>query len=285
MTNNIDIFNKIHMNFKVFTKAELKVADFVCNNAQEVLYMSITDLADKCSVGDTSVFRFCRTLKFSGYQDFKMALAQSLSTGNNNLTLSGEIDLKDSLDIVCKKMLNTTISALNSTMDMLNLNDIEKSVEYISLARRIYFFGTGSSGITAAEARSKFGRIIPNVDCLQDPHMQSMAAALMDSQDLTIAFSYSGSTKDTIEILKTAKSNHAKTICITHFIKSPLTNYADIVLLCGANEGPFQGGSLSAKISQLYLIDILYTEFFKKHYDFCRANKEKTTEAIVSRLL
>ncbi|MEH7111653.1 hypothetical protein V7124_04625 [Neobacillus niacini] len=33
---------------------------------------------------------------------------------------------------------------------------------------------------------------------------------------------------------------------ITRFAKSPLTSYADITLLCGANEGPLQGGSLSA---------------------------------------
>ena len=37
--------------------------------------MSITDLADACHVGDTSVYRFCRTLKLDGYQDFKMKLS------------------------------------------------------------------------------------------------------------------------------------------------------------------------------------------------------------------
>ncbi|NCC77052.1 MAG: MurR/RpiR family transcriptional regulator, partial [Clostridia bacterium] len=69
---NTDLFTRIHANYQDFTKAEKKVADFVLLSPSDVLYMSITDLADACAVGDTSVFRFCRTLRLQGYQEFKM---------------------------------------------------------------------------------------------------------------------------------------------------------------------------------------------------------------------
>ena len=76
---NIDIFTQIRLQFNNLTKAEKKVGEFVLNNPKDVLYMSITDLAEKCNVGDTSVFRFCKTLNLKGYQDFKMMLAQGLT--------------------------------------------------------------------------------------------------------------------------------------------------------------------------------------------------------------
>ena len=126
---------------------------------------------------------------------------------------------------------------------------------------------------------------MPNVVFTQDSHMQAMESALLSEQDLAIAFSYSGSTKDVIEVLKRAKQNRAQTICITRYAESPLTNYADIVLLCGANEGPFQGGSLSARVAQLYLLDVLYTEYFKRNYITCDYNKKCTTQAIANKLL
>lgn len=285
MTN--DILSKIVSFNEKFTKAEKKVAEYVLQHPREILYMSINDLADRCGVGYTTVFRFCKTLKISGYQDFKMLLAQSLSSqgSSSTMTLSDEISINDSVDEVCRKLLNTDIVALKQTMEMINVKDIEAAVDMIGKAKLIYFFGVGASSVMALEAYCKFARILPNVNVNQDLHMQAMSASLLNEDSLAIAFSYSGSTKDTINILKLAKHNHAKTICITRFAESPLTKYADIVLLCGANEGPFQGGSLSAKVAQLYILDILYTEYFKKNYSVCDENKRLTTQSIADKLL
>jgi DNA-binding MurR/RpiR family transcriptional regulator len=112
-----------------------------------------------------------------------------------------------------------------------------------------------------------------------------MSAALMTKRDVAVIISYSGSTKDTIEVAKKAKECGATIISITRFVKSPLTSYSDLTLLCGANEGPLQGGSLSAKISQLYLLDILYVEYFKRAYEESIRNKESTAASVAIKLL
>ena len=80
-------------------------------------------------------------------------------------------------------------------------------------------------------------------------------------------------------------TEHAKIICITRFAESPFAAYGDVVLLCGANEGPFQGGALSAKISQLFLVDVLYTEYFKYNYEQSDRNKKATSASIADKLL
>lgn len=285
MNPNSDLYALIQKYSSGFTKSERKVADYVLQNARGVLYMSITDLAEQCGVGDTTVFRFCKTLHLGGYQNFKMLLAQSSVESETAITLSDQVEVNDSSSDVFCKLLETHTQALAQTFRVLHTAEIEKAVEYFENSRLIHFFGVGSSCVTALEAKNRFCRILPNVCFVEDGHMQAMTSALLTPEDLAVAFSYSGSTKDTIEVLRHAKQRGAKTICVTHFAESPIAAYADLVLLCGGIEGPFQGGSLSAKVAQLYLIDVLYTEYFRKHGALCNENKRLTTQAISERML
>jgi DNA-binding MurR/RpiR family transcriptional regulator len=282
---NQDIFSLIHSRYNSLTKSEKKVADYILENGQNVVFMSITDLADACKVGEASVFRFCKSMDLKGYQEFKITLAHSISNNNETPQLDSEITMQDSIQELSSKILSTNISALTETFNLINEEDISKAIDFMINADKIHFFGVGASLMTAMEAKNKFMRIINKTECSLDSHLQIMSAALMTENDVAILISYSGSTKDTIEVAKVAKARGAKVIAITRFAKSPLTHYADITLLCGANEGPLQGGSLSAKISQLYLLDLLYTEYFKRTYKESIQNKETTAKAVIEKML
>lgn len=113
--------------------------------------------------------------------------------------------------------------------------------------------------------------------------MQAMVASMMGPEDVAMVFSYSGATKDTIHVAELAKQAGAKIICLTRFVKSPLTSFSDITLLSGANEGPLQGGSTSAEISQLFLIDLMYTEYYRRYYDECSKNNKKTSGSVIEK--
>lgn len=114
--------------------------------------------------------------------------------------------------------------------------------------------------------------------------MQAMMASTMSRGEVAVIFSYSGATKDTIHVAQLARQAGAAIVCVTRFIKSPLTAYADLTLLCGANESPLQAGSSSAEISQLFLIDMLYTEYYRTYYDKCSVNNEKTSASVMAKL-
>lgn len=282
---SIDIFSLIHSRYNSFTNTEKKVADYILENTKDVIYMSITDLADACNVGESSVFRFCKTMNLKGYQEFKIVLAHSISQEEETPQLNGKITMQDTIGELSSKILSTNISALTETFNLINENDISKAIESMIGADRVHFFGVGASLMTAMEAKNKFMRITNKTECSIDSHLQIMSAALMTEKDVAVLISYSGSTKDTIEVAKVAKQRGAKIISITRFAKSPLTSYSDITLLCGANEGPLQGGSLSAKISQLYLLDLLYVEYFKRTNKESILNKESTANAVIEKML
>ncbi len=281
----IDICSLVRSRYNSFTNTEKKVADYILEHIKDVIYMSITDLADACNVGESSVFRFCKTMDLKGYQEFKIALAHSLSLEEETPQLSNEITMQDTIGELSSKILSTNIGALTETFNLINEDDISNAIDCMINAKRIHFFGVGASLMTAMEAKNKFMRITNKTECSLDSHLQIMSAALLTEEDVAILISYSGSTKDTIEVAKTAKERGAKIISITRFAKSPLTNCSHITLLSGSNEGPLQGGSLSAKISQLYLLDILYAEYFKRTYKESVLNKETTVKAVIEKML
>lgn len=192
--------------------------------------------------------------------------------------------LGDTLKETAEKIMQSHLSALRETYCLLRQEELEVFLERIEKAKRVFFFGIGDSLLIAQEACHKFASITGKAYCITDPHMQAIAASSMTQEDFAVMISYSGATKDNICTAKTAKQEGASVGCITRFKKSPLTAYSDVTLLCGAAEGPMDGGSVSAKVSQLYLIDLLYQEYYTRHYEECRKIREKASRAVVEKI-
>lgn len=284
----MEILSKIHAGYATFSKAEKRVADYILREPDKAVYLSITELSDACGVGDTSVFRFCKSLGQSGYQEFKLHLAQALASTSQEdaaVQLTGAVGFQDSLEEVMHKVLSANVNALNETFHYLRPEHVTQAVAWLKEAERFAFFGVGGSMVTAMEAHSRFLRITPRAQAVGDLHLQLMSSALLSEGDVAVVFSYSGATKDTLDIARQARAGGAKVIGVTRFARSPLAALCDLVLLCGANEGPLQGGSIAVKMSQLYLLDVLYLEFFRQTLEHSARNKERTSASVTSKLV
>ena len=67
---------KIRSVYAHLAPAEQKVAKYVLENGEQVIYMSVTQLAEVSGVGESTVIRFCQNAGFSGYQELKLVLAR-----------------------------------------------------------------------------------------------------------------------------------------------------------------------------------------------------------------
>ncbi|MGP4079246.1 MurR/RpiR family transcriptional regulator [Pseudalkalibacillus sp. R45] len=268
----------INSYFPALTKSEQKVADIVMQQLDQVIYYSVTDLADAAEVGETTVLRFCRKIGLKGYQEFKLAIAKDLAnrTGDD----SGNAVQNDLFTTIS----SYTIDAIHETVSMNSEEAINKAIDMIDQASSVHFFGVGTSGLTALDAKNRFLRIGRRVDAVIDPHLQAMTAATLSENDLVVGITVSGSTKDTIDSLKIAKENGAKTIAVTYHARSPITKIADAVLINGGKESPLEGSSLAAKISQLFVIDLLCTGLALKHKQESLEMKEKTAQSVVNKI-
>ncbi len=277
-----DLFVTIKSHYNTFTRAEKHIADYVLSSARSVLYMSITELANACEVGDTSVFRFCRHLGKSGYQDFKVDLAQAISETQTMPVLQNCIvNTADSTDVMIQKVLNNNIAVLRETYQLIEPTTLATTTQWLSQAEHICFFGVGASSASAMEAKNRFLRVCPKVECTLDARMQMMRASLMGPNDVAIHFSYSGATKETVAIAQAAKAAGARSICISRFAHSPLAEISDLLYLCGGNEGPLQSGSLSVKTAQLLLMEVLYIAYCQAHVEECEHNRNLTASFLM----
>ncbi|WP_217586547.1 MurR/RpiR family transcriptional regulator [Lentibacillus saliphilus] len=266
----------INSYYPSLTNSEQKVASFVLDHFEKVIYYSVTDLADEVGVGETTVLRFCRKIGLKGYQEFKLTIAQNLAEDNNNMT-------SEPTNFIQSVSLNT-IKSIENIASMIGEETVNEAIDMLHRANSVHFFGVGTSGITALDAKSRFMRIGKHTEAITDPHFQAMSAVRLSENDVVVALSVSGSTTDTIESVKIAKENGAKIIAITYYSRSPITQYADIVLLGGAKESPLEGGSLTAKISQLFVVDLLCTGIALLEKETSLDMQRKTAKAVVKKI-
>lgn len=278
MTGQNNVFETISAQYYHLTNAEKRVADYVWSHRIDAQYMSISELAEECSVADATISRFCRRLGLGGYNAFKLELAKA--SMEVRPAAEGMEESGDSYADMCKRLLGESVSTLEQTAHRLNPDQVRRAADLIQRSRRVVCMGQGGSMVLAEEAWTMFSTISSKFVFIPDSHLQINTAALMGPGEVILFFSYSGSTRDLQDILEVAKARDVRVILISRFPKSPGGQKADVVLQCGANEGPLQIGSATARIAQLFVLEVLFQELYQRtpqSADHCR---EQIAEAV-----
>lgn len=286
-----NIFANISNGYYHFTAAEKRVSEYVLEHKNAVQYMSISELADECGVAEATISRFCRRLKLKGYNAFKLALAKAGAEESSGVTAAGQVPQaeavhqEDSIMELGRKVCSSHVAALNQSLALLHPERINQAVDLMCGAERVYFMGQGGSMLMSMVAANQFSTVSPRFFAVQDSHIQASTVALLSPKDVVMFFSYSGSTKELMEIMGLARNCGAKVILITRFSKSPGAALADVVLQCGSNEGPLQLGSMPAKMAQLFVVDVLFQEFARRDPSSAQRSRERIAEALTERHL
>lgn len=275
-----NVFVQIGTEYYSFTASEKKLADYILAGQERISRMSISELADACGVADATVSRFCRRMGYKGYPDFKLAILNAARSHLKDNPLSGEITGEDSLETIAQKLLAANSMAMSQTLEVVNLDAVQQAAECLRGAANVYCMGQGGSMLIASEAAHLFSTVTNKFRPVSDSHLQAMAAAMMQPQDAVLFFSYSGSTTDMLDTLRTAREQGGRVILVTRFPNSPGAELADYVLQCGANENPLQSGSVPARIAQMYLVDILFTEYTRKNMPQTRESRNRIAQAL-----
>ena len=271
----VNLLDEISVFEFAFTKSEKKLYDYLQDHINEIIYMSVTELAERINVGESTVLRFCRKVGYKGYQDFKLTVAQYVGTNQEK-----EISYEKSLN---KIVADSLIGAITKASKLTDETRLYQAIEMINSANRVLFYGVGSSGVAAIEAKHRFMRLGRKYDAFTDSHFMMMISSTLEPGDLVVAFTLSGGTKDTVDACRIAKEHGSGIIAVTSYLKSPITKYADLTILTAGKEGPFEGGSLFAKISQLYVIDLLFTYTAQEDLESSKEYMKRIAQAITDK--
>lgn len=273
---------KVKAAYSSLPPSEKKVADYILEEPEKIIYLSVSELAEKAEVSDSTVIRFCKDIGFKGYQEFKLVLAQDLVVPIKNI--NEDIKKDDDLKTITHKLAYVNKQVIEETMALLDLDELKRAIDTICRARKIEFYGVGASGVTGWDAKYKFMRIGKEVDCYSDAHLQAMSASTLTEDDVAVGISHSGSTKDVVDSCRIAKDAGATVICITGYGSSPITRVADIKLLTATKDGPLSSGALRYKVAQLYILDLLFTGVALKQHNRTIEYTKKTAKAVINKL-
>ncbi|HGQ4103972.1 TPA: MurR/RpiR family transcriptional regulator, partial [Streptococcus pneumoniae] len=225
-----------------------KIADYILVRDSEIVYETSSEIVSKVKVGEGTLNRFCKKIGYSGFQELKLKMTKDI------LELESQ---KMSSDTFIDEIKNNYLSIVESTRKLIDGRQIELAIKLIREANQILIIGVGSSGNAAREFESSLLRIGIISKTVIDTHFQLMHTALLKDNDLIIAFSLSGSTKEVEETLLNAKRKNVKIISITNYSSRNIAKLSDCVLLTSKKESYLEGGSLMAKASQLFIIDVI----------------------------
>jgi DNA-binding MurR/RpiR family transcriptional regulator len=255
-----------------------RIADFITQNAADVIHMSVTEVAERAEASEGSVIGFCQSIGARGFQQIKLSLARDLVQPVQ--FIHEDLTPSDSVASVVEKIFQSDLQALRDTQKALDIAALTRAVAAIRGARRVEVFGIGSAAPIAEDTNYRLLRIGIESRVSVDSHVQAITASLADSSTTVITISHSGSTVETLSATRLAKEAGATTIAITNFGKSPLLAHTDIVLNTLARETQFRTEAMTSRIAQLAIVDALIACLALADYERSTATIARTFEVL-----
>lgn len=259
--------------------SEKKIAEYILENPEESILLTALMLGEKSQTSSAAVIRLCKSLGFRGFQELKIRVAGDLQAESVNEYR--DIEPNESFKNIIDKVTSNTIQTLKETVDIMNAENLQEAVKTLSKAKSILFIGFGASYITAKDAEQKFLRVDKNAYSFSDVHIAATSIANKGPEDVVVGISFSGNTTDVAKLLELAKRKNAKTISITKYGNSKVTQFSDIQLhTSAAREATFRSGATSSRIAQLHVIDILLMCLASMEYENTIKHLDETREAV-----
>ena len=171
--------------------------------------------------------------------------------GVNQSLSQGDL-ASDLVNKICSRSINTLLDLRNS----LNPEPIQLALDVLSVAKKIEFYGQGTSGIVAMDAQHKFFRSgVPTV-AYSDPHIHSIAASLLKKGDVVVAISQRGSSVALLRSVQLARKVGADVIVLAPS-GTPLADLATVLIPIDLRFDTDPYTPISARLAHLVVIDIL----------------------------
>jgi len=253
-TGGYTLLSRIRAMAPRLRRSEHKVAELVLASPNALVNAPIARVAERAGVSGPTVIRFCRTLGYGGFQQFKLELARSLAAGVPYVLEGVQAD--EPTEDLAAKIIDRHIATLVQARNHFSAAHLERAVDLLAAASRVEFYGHGASGIVAQDAQHKFFRLgLPTVAYV-DPHVHTMAAAVLPADAVVVAISHTGRTRDLLESVALARQRGAAVIAVTA-AGSPLAERCSVALYADVHEDTDVYTPMASRLVHLALLDVL----------------------------
>lgn len=257
------------------TPAEGRVAQVVLADPAGVIHLSVTELAAAAGSSEATVVRFCRRLGYQGYQELKLRLARE--TGPADALFSDDAAGPDN---VLAAVMRESALAFQTAIGNIDPGPVEEVARLMTDARRVLFVAVGTSAPIASDAAYRLTTLGLDAQAPPDVHVQHVTAGLLGPTDLCVTVSHTGATAESLAATRAATAAGATTVALTSFVRSPLTDVADHVIVAGSAETDFRVEAMTSRLLHIAVLDAIFV-LIARSGDRYTESLERTSRVLI----
>ena len=252
------------------SSAEQQIAKFILENPQQIIRMSIREIAKLTYTSPTTVMRLCRKISDGGFAEFRIDLASEVESFSKKVLTQEDEKLsqhfKETAEIIGQ--IEQSISeSLRLTRQLLNEQVLLDVVNVILNSKTIDIYGRGASNSVGEDFHYKMYRLGFNTHIYKGVDLQYIQAQNSDSTHCGLVISSTGETPEILKIANTLNSKGTPVITLTGSQDSSLLKNSDYALYFKSFESNLRVGAITSRSAMQYALDVLYFLIYNSDYE------------------
>ena len=279
------VTEKIQAAYAKLRKSEQKVAAYMLEHPEQMETISLELLAEAADVSQPTVYRMIRAVGYQSFKELKLEFAKEQAHKSERKmgdVLGMPISQTDQVEDVPGKVILNTIGLLEDSLRSISSKSLKKTVQAIEKAEHICLFSVENSNIIASDLTTKLLYLGISCEFVEDYYLQSVRAGHMTERDVAIGISYSGTSQNTVDVMRRAKKSGAVTIAITNFTDTPLVECSDIVLITSDKQFLY-GEDIFSRTVHTAVVDMIYMGLLVNDYEKYEERLETSSSMVKSR--
>ena len=239
MEKSPDLIQRINKKYPKMSKGHKLISEYILNNYDKAAFMTALKLGDKVNISESTVVRYSMSLDYDGYPDLQKAIQEMV---RNKLTTIQRIEMTSELSkpMVLRSVMKADMNNIRTTIDEINTEIFEDIIDHIYAAKRIYIMGLRSSAPLAQFLGYYLNYILDNVRIVTSGVNDVLEQIIhINSDDILICISFPRYSRKILEAMKFARKKNANIVAITDSLLSPLSEYADNLLVARSDIASF----------------------------------------------
>ncbi len=282
------VTDNIRAAYPKFRQSEQKAAEYMLGHMDDMENMTLAKMADTAGVSQPTVLRMLRRSGYDGFREVKIAVLKDRIRENgiwddaNDQVLGMPFHKGEKIEDIPGRIVVNTIELLNDSLKSISAKALEKTVCAIDRAGRVGIFSVEDSNSVAIDLQTKLMYLGISCEYNCDYYLQSIQAGHMSTGDVAIGISYTGTSINTVDVLKSARNRGATTIAITNFTDTPLAEAVDIMILTSDRQF-LQGNDIFSRTVHMAVVDMIYVGLMSMDFDKYSGQLSKSGRMISKR--
>lgn len=266
----MNIFSKMD-NLTNLTENEKILVSFIKENPEAFVKMTSAEISKASFVSNATIYRLCKKLDLAGISEFKILISASASDylkERTTLDFNYPIHPNETQHQITRTLQELYGQTVVSTLNNLDLEQLRQVASLMKKKPSIDLYTSAGNLFFAENFKFQMQEIGRFVNVPIEEYQQRLAAAASGPSHLSIVVSYGGRGAVIPKIVSILKKNKSPILLISSTEEIPFAQAATHHLFMSSNESHYNKiSSFATRLSLLFLLDCLYTSYFKLDYE------------------